>query len=365
MVLTNNWFALLWILIGGVLFLNFFPRRRLEVEGRIEYRWSLSSAILFIIPYIIWSGYRLDTGDTGAYRYSFENAPQKIGAIANYVSQYSKDKGFSVLMVLIKSAIGNSDVLFFLIIAAFQMLCIALVYRKYSSDYLFSIFLFVASTDYFSWMFNGMRQFIAVTGIFACTTLMLRKKYVPLIAIILLLSTIHASALIMIPMVFIVQGKAWNKKTLVFIVTMLLAILFVDQFTSFMDLLMADTQYSDIMTNDVWINDDGTNILRVFVYSVPAMLGFLGKKYIDQENNPVINLSVNMSIVAAGIYLLSNVTSGIYVGRIPIYMSLYSYISLPWLINNIFTKKSSRLIYLVSIGAYLVFFYFQMFVAWG
>ena len=40
-----------------------------------------------------------------------------------------------------------------------------------------------------------------------------KKKYIPLIAIILLGATFHASALLMIPIIFIVQGKAWNKKS--------------------------------------------------------------------------------------------------------------------------------------------------------
>ena len=211
---------------------------------------------------------------------------------------------------------------------------------------------------------NGIRQFIAAAGIFACTTLMLKKKYFPVVLIILALSTIHGSALIMLPIVFVAQGKAWNKKTVLLIIAIVLATAFVGQFTPILDTLMAETQYSDILTNEIWLNDDGTNIIRVIVYSVPALLSLVGKKFIDNENNPVVNLSVNMSICAAAFYLLSSVTSGIYVGRIPIYMSLYSYISLPWLLKNIFTDKSMKIMYVFTIVLYLLFFYYQMFVIW-
>ena len=75
--------------------------------------------------------------------------------------------------MLLKTVIGNSDVLFFLIIAAFQILCICFIYRKYSVNLWFSLFLFIASGDYISWVFNGMRQFIAVTLIFACLPLLI------------------------------------------------------------------------------------------------------------------------------------------------------------------------------------------------
>lgn len=364
MVLTNNWFALLWIPIIGLAMHIMIPQKRVRINGKIEYRWEMWMAILAIIPYVVWAGYRIDTGDTGVYRKLFLSAPATLSQIPEYLSNNTKDKGFSVLVILIKSIIGNSDVMFFLLIAIFQMVCLVMVYRKYSTNYLFSIFLFVASTDYFSWMFNGIRQFIAAAGIFACTTLMLKKKYFPVVLIILALSTIHGSALIMLPIVFVAQGKAWNKKTVLLIIAIVLATAFVGQFTPILDTLMAETQYSDILTNEIWLNDDGTNIIRVIVYSVPTLLSLVGKKFIDNENNPVVNLSVNMSICAAAFYLLSSVTSGIYVGRIPIYMSLYSYISLPWLLKNIFTDKSMKIMYVFTIVLYLLFFYYQMFVIW-
>ena len=62
------------------------------------------------------------------------------------ISEATKDKGFSVILLILKRIIGNSDVLFFFIIAAFQILAVALICRKYSSDYWMSIFLFIATS---------------------------------------------------------------------------------------------------------------------------------------------------------------------------------------------------------------------------
>ena len=115
------------------------------------------------------------------------------------------------------------------------MLIIMWMFRKYSEDYWFSIFLFVASTDYISWTFNGIRQFTAVVIAYAATPFILKKKYIPSILLILLASTMHQSVLLMIPIIFIIQGKAWNKKTVVCILACLTALLFVDQFTNIMD----------------------------------------------------------------------------------------------------------------------------------
>ena len=134
-----------------------------------------------------------------------------------------------VILIIMKEAlkkmnyINNKYILIYLFIISlllniiFHGLSLLFVYRKYSPEYLVSIFLFIASADYISWMFNGIRQFTAVTLIFAATTLILKKKYLPVLLIVLLASTVHQSALLMIPFILIAYGKAWNKKTLLFV----------------------------------------------------------------------------------------------------------------------------------------------------
>ena len=65
------------------------------------------------------------------------------------------------------------------------------------------------------------------------------------------------------------------------------------------------------------------------------------------------------------LYLVSMVTSGIYVGRLPIYTSLYGYMLLPWVIDQIFEKNSAILVKVLMIVCYLGFFYYQMHFTWG
>ena len=243
------------------------------------------------------------------------------------------------------------------------MFCVAYAYQKYSCSFAWSIFLFVISTDAYQWLFNGMRQFIPAAVLFACMGLILKKKYIPLIIIILLVSTVHLSALLMIPCIFIVQGKPWNKKTMLFLVAVVIIILFVDRFTDILETLLANTQYDDV--TEQFQYDDGTNLLRVLVYSVPPVLALIGRKQIEKIDSPIINLSINMSIISMGIYIVSMFTSGIYIGRLPIYFSLYNYILLPWELDNLFTKRSAILLKIAMVGFYAVFCYYQMAVTWG
>jgi hypothetical protein len=98
---------------------------------------------------------------------------------------------------------------------------------------------------------------------------------------------------------------------------------------------------------------------------MPAVFAFMGRKAIERTNNPLINLCTNMSLITAGLYLISVFTSGIFIGRLPIYASLYGYILLPWEINYMYKDSSRFMVYGLMILFYLVFYYYQMHLAWG
>ena len=141
--------------------------------------------------------------------------------------------------------------------------------------------------------------------------------------------------------------------------------MFTDRFTDILDNMLTETQYKNVVTDWKQFQDDGTNILRVLVYSVPAMMSMVGIRYVREADDPVINICTNMSIAASGLYVVSMFTSGIFIGRLPIYFSVYSYILLPWLIKVMFKKESAQLINLTMVGTYLIFYYYQIYVAWN
>ena len=365
MTLTNNWWLLIWLFLGGAVFGN-MPKRREKLGNRTVERWDILPAILMVLPYIVWAGFRRNGfGDTGVYRRGFQNASGSLSEALQLFRGDSKDPGYYAFLNIMKAVLGDQDELYFTLIAAFQMLCVAFIFRRYSTNYWASIFLFVVSTDYLSWMHNGMRQFIAVVIIFAGFKHLVGKRYGPMILLILLASLFHGSALLMLPIVFIVQGRAWNRKTVIMLAATAVVIVFIDRFTPILNDLLQDTQYDDMITNEIWSTDDGANIFRVAVYSVPALLSLFGLKYIRAANDPVMNICVNCSIVTMALYLVASVSSGIYIGRLPIYTTLQGYIALPWMIDKIFERRSARLVRYVMYGAYIVFFYHQMHITWG
>ena len=129
--LTNYWWLLIWLFLGGAI-CSYFPKRREVLGDQIVTRWDIWPAIILVLPYIIWAGYRGDWADTGLYRAGFLNRTEPMSAIPSIFAGDGKDPGFTVLMILLKGFIGNSDKLFFMIVAAFHMLCIGEIYRKFS-----------------------------------------------------------------------------------------------------------------------------------------------------------------------------------------------------------------------------------------
>lgn len=364
MKLDNYLLELIWLFFFGAISFLFTNKQDEIVLGKKEERWHWLPALILIIPFIFWAAWRPNNfGDTGAYRLGFKSLPSSLSSIGEVLSNQQKDVGFTLLQIIFKSLISRSDILFFMFIAAIQLLCLTLIYRKYSCNYWMSIFFFVASTDYLSWIHNGMRQFIAVAIIFACFPLLLKKKYTLLAIIVVVLSRIHLSCLIFLPFIFIVNGRAWNGRTLLFILLIILSVLFVDRITGIITNAIQDTAYSGEVIYFTEA-DDGTNIYRVVFYSIPAVMAFVFRQYIDEANDPLINICVNLSVVAAGFYVFSFFTSGILIGRIPIYFSLSNYILVPWLIKNVFNSESRAVLNIGFAGVYIVFFLIQL-TTWG
>ncbi len=357
---------LLWIGLCAF-FARYVKVTKTELVCCVEeerYHWLF--AFIMFLPIILMAGFRDRWfADTSLYVYEYLKMPNTFSEIPSFLEQFSKDKGFSVLSILIKMIIGNNYRSYLIIIAAFQGAVVFSFFRKYSFHYVFSVFLFVVSTDYISWMFNGIRQFLAVVIVLCATPFLLKKKWIPLLIVILLASTVHQSALIMIPIVLIAQGKAWNKKTLLFIGVVLIAILFLDVFTNVLDESLQNTQYKNVVKDYTEWNDDGTNPIRVFVYAIPTIISLLGRKQIENSGSSLVNICVNLSIISTGIYIVSIFTSGIFLGRLPIYISLFNYILLPWEINHIIPFKYKNVFIVSIISMYIIFYYYQMHIAWS
>lgn len=72
---------------------------------------------------------------------------------------------------------------------------------------------------------------------------------------------------------------------------------------------------------------------------------------------PVLSLCVNLSVCTASIYIVGMVTSGILIGRLPIYSELYNLILVPVLLRVCFDEYNRKFIYMGYIALILIYYY--------
>lgn len=356
-----------WLFLAAVLGHTAGMHRRVKVLGREERRATQLYAWIVILPILYMAVTRSNYfGDTYVYMTDYRSIPSSLAGKWSYIQSHTKDTGFYALGALVSIFAGQHFRYFFLVIALIQGYCLVKTYRKYSEDYWFAIFAFVATTDYLSWMFNGIRQFTAVCIVFAGSGFLFRKKLILFSLVVAFALLFHQSALLMIPIAFIVQGRAWNWKTMVVLFFTVIAIAFVGTFTNLLGSALEDTQYRNVVSDWLAWNDDGTNPLRVLVYAMPTLISLLGYRMIKHSDDRIAHICCNLGIVSTALYLISMVTSGVFIGRLPIYCSLYANgILLPWELKHMFKRETGRVIRLLAIVCYIVFYYIQMHVTWG
>ena len=351
---------LLWVAFSSLMSQGMYRKER--VLGRVERRATWLYALIVMGPIIALASMRSAYfGDTFAYVTTFRAIPENWFEKVEWVRGITKDTTFYAMEALISVFAGDRARVFLTIVALIQGFCLMKVYRRYSCDFWFSIFVFVATTDLYSWMYNGIRQFTAVAISFLAAGYIFRKKYIRAMLVVGFASLFHRSALLVIPVIFIAQGKPWNWKTLLVIVGTLLAMSFSGAFTGMLDSALQDTQYRNVVSDWTSWQDDGTNPLRVLVYSVPTILSLFCRKKIQNSGDRSVQVACNMGIVSTALYMISMVTSGIFMGRLPIYFSLYANgILLPWELKHVFGKSLKA----AAIVCYVMFSFVQLFIAW-
>lgn len=378
MEIIFNWYLWVFPIFGIFLFIesskkrlfvsnNTLPNMPLDYNLADKYRASILFSILVFLPMILIAGYRkqYSIGDTYLYVSMFNNYPNNISGLGSFLTGEEKDAGFIIFSTIIKQIFGNDFTIWLLIIAFISGGCLALTYRRYSSEIVFCAFLFFASTDFFAWMTNGMRQFMAAAILFALFPLLEKKKMMGTLIFLaanLILFYFHSSCIIVFPLFLAARGKHFNKKIITVFIFVILAIIFLDQFTSILDQSLRDTNYNSVSSQ--MQEDDGVNPFRVAFYTIPAFLAIVFKKKVDEHADGIISIAINMSLISSSLYLLGVFTSGIFFGRLPIYFSLFNYILLPWEIKTFFRQSNQAMIFSIVIVLYLIFYIYQM-ITWG
>ncbi len=351
-------FMILWIALVGFISKGFEVTEL--IEGRQEKRNNYTYSILAFSVIIIFTGLRSSVGDTYVYMKNFENLIVFDKSLLDVIRDSNGYQLYSAYGYLVKKYISEDPAVYLFGIALISGTFTMIGFRRYSCSYAFSLILFMLSGK-FVWMMNGIKQFAAAALLFmAMKYISYDDKKYKFFIFAVIAYFIHPSAIIIVPAYFIIKGKPWSLRIVVSIFLSVLAVAFVSEFTDFLGFLTEDTVFEGGVAQ--FAGDDGSNIMRFFVAAVPALLAFLKKDEVEKIATPTVNVMINMSVLSACCYLVATFTSGILMGRVPLYFELAGYCLIPWLLENVYGEKDGKILKIVCIVCYTVFFYFQV---WG
>jgi transmembrane protein EpsG len=315
---------------------------RLSLNRNRVIRFACISFVIVVL--VLVSGLRSGIGDTGDYVHLYK----LIGP--EYVSSGGYEPGFILFFRVLKIISDNPQ---FMIFVTSVIINVAIIWAisKYPGYFELSTFLYITSGYYLVTM-NGIRQSIAAAVLFACTHFIIKGKFKSFTAAVLLASTFHTSAVILIPVYFVARNEAWSKKICKYIIVLLIALIFFQPIMDYVFTLLGDSKYGAYKD----FNEGGANIIRVAIYAVPVFLSYIKRRQIKEqwpESDVFVNITLlNFLIMCFSLY------NWIF-ARFTIYFQLYGIVLLAYIIKSIPRREEKNFLYYGLVTCYFIFFYYE------
>lgn len=354
------WFLfIVSLLLASIVYDRATGRFYLRKRGIEYHQANFMQVMLIFLPTVFLVGMRSEVGDTISYYKGFEQLSTEFSLLNLDERAY----GYSILQRFCKAYLFTAPNAWLTLIAIISIIPIAYNLARYSANIRTSIFVFFASTE-FTFLLNGARQFIAVNLCFLAFKYIEEKKIVKFYIVVLLATTFHMSALFMLPMYFVVRGKPWSFKMCGVIIVLVLCCYFAENvFTVFNETVLTDTVYDHYATSI--FEAGGIKWQRVLVSAIPSLLALYKKKKIEKCECGYIDCCINFSVLGFISYLFAFVLGGNLTARIAEYFSIYNLILYPYLFTYIFMGKERRILKCLFVAFYVLFFIYQMNIAWG
>ncbi|SEP66865.1 transmembrane protein EpsG [Virgibacillus subterraneus] len=341
--------TILWINLAIVfsfsLFARYFASPAQEIESPVPIKPNkllISGALLSLI---LVSGLRSNIGDTFVYKRIYEQNDFSWDFILA-----QKDIGFGILQRLLKSYISEDPQIMIFTAALITNVLIVMVLYNYSRMIEISLYVYITGGLFLVSM-NGIRQVLAAAIAFTATKYLIEGSFVKYALVIVLSSFFHQSALILLPIYFLVRFKAWSKATVVLLMLSVFIVIGFDYFSALLFSALDDTQYSHYKS----FSEGGANFLRVAVAAAPIVIAYLGRDKL-RRIFPESDYIVNMAILGLVFMIIS--TQNWIFARISIYFELYQIVLISWVVK-VFTKKDQKFIYFGIVACYLAYYFFE------
>ncbi len=335
-------------------------KRKKTINGEIKYLPNLFFSICACGVLVLVSAFRNGVGDTGTYRGLFDAAPSSIKEFFQVIP-LEDEWGFTLYYTLIKEFISDKSQWFIIISAVVTLVSIFIVFYRYSEYIELAIFYFITMGCYLVTM-NGIRQYLVSAILFLAFPWIIKKKWYLYIPLVLILSTCHVSALIFLIIYFVGNKKAWGGWTKTIIVLGVGLFITYPVTGPMIADLLGETQYGHY--GGALISEgSGANVIRIFVYAVPVILSYMGRKNKKISEKFGYNLIVNLSVLNLIFMLLAN-KYWLY-ARFNMYFNSYAILLLCWEVKYLFRENNRKIVYISSIILFAIYYWYDMAVSLG
>lgn len=339
-------------ILGLIILVNFLFRNKyfsclvINDDKLVKKKINLSFMLLTFILILI-SAFRGDfSTDYATYIYQIQiYANQSINQILQV-----RDFGYALIMRGIY-LLYNNGFLCILMISVSTVLAYISVIKKESKSFFLSFVVFVA-LDCYIISFNLMRNILASGLVFAAMHNIWEKRPIKYFIDIILISLIHRSAIVMIPMYWILQINYKKRKNFIILISGIIIVVIAFIYVKPLALWGQAFIGMDYTSYDNFGLDFG-NIGSAL--KTTAMIGFVlfNYKKIDYSTNKNVIL-INSCIFA---WILQIFAANVLMfQRVGYYFSSAFIIVVPNLITKCKNKKTTTFIFLCLVLMYALFF---------
>lgn len=216
------------------------------------------------------------------------------------------------------------------------------------NQYWFAFLILLINPYIFLINLSALRQNIAVCFFVFAVNFAIKRKFIPYVISILLASGFHVSAIILLPIYFILTEKKFNNKKLFLILGTLLFLIVTPLFDIIVNKILEymPNNYRYYYNQGLQNSIRATIISSFYLFLIVFNLGKLkGKEIIYGKLSLIATI---LSVLAIKISMIT---------RIGMYFDLFLIITIPHIFTRIEKKIYRQILFIVLIGIYLLRYY--------
>lgn len=348
------------ILLGVTILLAWGSQRKVAL-----FKYGTSSApkqgdlclFLLVIFWSLFAGLRTEWNDTGAYISIFKDS-ELIGEFIKNPENFSFTQNplFYLAMSLFRSFTDQSWI-FLTACALFVNISFIKFIKRFTpeDDFAFSIYLFVTLGTYM-FTLEAVKQVLAMAILLYAINGLLNKKYIKFFLLVIIATLFHTYAIMFIVLPLFVS-KPWRINTYAVVVITLFVL------RNFQGTITAIIGYADSVGKEIAeyevFTGYGMNIFRVAVYAIVPLATFVYQKKLIPFMDRRQYLLTNMSILSFMFILMATQDGANMFGRMAKYLEVGSSCMMPWILRNMFNRRSLRIAVVIVMLLFAAFFLYD------